>query len=374
MQANFESTLRELTSIKQALDVAAIVAITDNRGTITHVNDRFCEISKYSREELIGQNHRIVKSDLHPRQFYVNLWRTISRGETWEGEICNRTKDGNLYWVNTCIVPFLDERNQPYQYVSIRYEITERKEAEAKLVSYSKRLEQNNQELEDFASIVAHDLQEPLRKIQMFSDRLAFKYGRLLGDGLDYLERMENAAARMHKLIDDLLTYSRLRTKSRSFDQVDLNIVVKNVLSDLEVSIEKAGARISISDLPNIDGDSGQMHQLFQNLISNAIKFRHAGRPCEISVSVDTFGNYCVVIIRDNGIGFDEKYLNRIFNIFQRLHGRGEYPGTGVGLAVCRRIVDHHNGRITAKSMAGQGASFLVTLPVRQLEGGLRDD
>jgi signal transduction histidine kinase len=118
--------------------------------------------------------------------------------------------------------------------------------------------------------------------------------------------------------------------------------------------------------LPNIDGDVAQMHQLFQNLISNAIKFRDAGRACEISVSVNTFGNHCVVVIRDNGIGFDEKYLTRIFNIFQRLHGRSEYPGSGVGLAVCRRIVDRHNGQITAKSMVGQGASFLVTLPVRQ--------
>jgi PAS domain S-box-containing protein len=351
--------------------VAAIVAITDRRGTITHVNDKFCEISQYSREELIGQNHRIVKSGLHPHQFYVNLWRTISCGQVWEGEICNRAKDGSLYWVNTCIVPFLDENGRPYQYVSIRYDITQRKEAEAKLVSYSKRLEQSNQELENFASVAAHDLQEPLRKIQSFSDRLATKYAQILGEGLDYLERMGNAAGRMQCLIDDLLTYSRLRNQGRSFGEVDLNLVFKNVLSDLEVSIEKAHARISISELPNIDADVGQMHQLFQNLISNAIKFRHAERPCEVSVSVDTFGNYCVLVIRDNGIGFDEKYLNRIFNIFQRLHGRSEYPGTGVGLAVCRRIVDRHNGQITAKSMVGQGASFLVTLPMRQIQAGI---
>jgi PAS domain S-box-containing protein len=366
MQTDFEATPEELTNLRQALDVAAIVVVTDSCGTITHVNDKFCETSKYSREELIGQNHRIVKSGLHPHQFYVNLWRTISGGQVWEGEICNRTKDGTLYWVNACIVPFLDERNQPYQYVSIRYEITHRKEAEAQLVSYSKKLEQSNQELENFASIAAHDLQEPLRKIQSFSRRLTSKYAQILGDGLDYLERMGSAAARMQCLIDDLLVYSRLRNYGKPFGEVDLNLVIRNVLSDLEDSIEKAHARISISKLPNIDGDVAQMHQLFQNLISNAIKFRDAGRACEISVSVNTFGNHCVVVIRDNGIGFDEKYLTRIFNIFQRLHGRSEYPGSGVGLAVCRRIVDRHNGQITAKSMVGQGASFLVTLPVRQ--------
>lgn len=370
MDKILESTIRELTSIKQALDFAAIVAITDRAGTITHVNDKFCQISKYSREELLGQNHRIIKSGYHPHEFYVDLWETISSGQVWEGEICNRAKDGSLYWVNTCIVPFLDEENRPYQYVSIRYEITQRKEAEEQLVSYSKRLEQSNRELEHFASIAAHDLQEPLRKIRSFSDRLSTRYAEVLGEGRDYLERMQNAAERMQNLIDDLLTYSRVRTQSKPFVKVDLNQVLHDVLSDLEIAIEQSGAKIDVQEsLGIVQGDGSQMHQLFQNLLSNAIKFRSKDRTCQISVSSEVLGDERVISIKDNGIGFDEKYLDRIFNIFQRLHQRGEYPGTGVGLAVCRRIVDRHNGKLTAQSRLGEGSVFLLTLPLVQAKG-----
>lgn len=358
------ATTRELTLVKNALDVAAIVAITDHQGNITHVNDKFCEISKYSRAELLGKNHRIIKSRVHPPEFFQKLWKTISSGHVWTGEICNRRKDNELYWVNTTIVPFLDESGKPYQYVSIRFDITAKKLAEAQLVSYSKRLEQSNEELEHFASIAAHDLQEPLRKIRAFSDRVNVKMtNNLSNEAIDYLGRISAAAGRMQNLIDDLLTYSRVRTRQSEFTYVDLNKVVADVTADLEIQIDKESAKIVKEHLPVIEADETQMHQLFLNLISNAIKFHKPGTPNEIFISSSVENNMCEIQVRDNGIGFDEKYLDRIFQIFQRLHGKSEFRGTGVGLAVCRRIVLRHGGDITARSEPDKGSVFIVRLP-----------
>lgn len=362
-----ESTTRELHSIRHALDKSAIVAITDPAGTIIHVNDKFCEISKYPRQELLGQNHRIINSGYHSREFFVDLWKTIASGKIWEGEVRNRAKDGTYYWVNTTIVPFLDEKGKLYQYVSIRYEITQRKRAEEQLRVYADRLEQSNRELEDFASIAAHDLQEPLRKIQAFGDRLNVKFRTLLSeDGGDYLDRILSSAGRMRKLIDDLLTYSRVSTKGKAFEPTDLNQVVRDVLSDLELRIEQVKGKIEVSPLPTLDADPSQMRQLFQNLIANALKFHKPGTPPVVKISAAIHPHDCTLSVKDNGIGFEEKYLDRIFTIFQRLHGKQEYEGTGVGLAVCRRIVERHGGSITAKSRPNEGATFIMNLPPRQ--------
>jgi light-regulated signal transduction histidine kinase (bacteriophytochrome) len=268
--------------------------------------------------------------------------------------------------VNTVIVPFLDSQGQPSQYVSIRYEITQRKVAEEQLRLYADRLETSNRELQDFASVAAHDLQEPLRKIQAFGDRLQTKYSTELDDeGRDFLERMLSSAKRMKRLIDDLLTFSRVTTKAKPFEKTDLNKVLRDVLSDLEIRIEQTRARVQTENLPVIDADPSQMSQLLMNLLSNAIKFQKKDVEPEIRVSVVVDGDWCTVLVSDNGIGFDEKYLDRIFTIFQRLHGRQEYEGTGVGLAVCRRIAERHGGSITAKSKLGDGTTFQVKLPVR---------
>ena len=361
------STARELSNIRQALDQAAIVAITDQEGKITHVNDKFCQISKYPRDELIGQNHRIINSGFHPKEFFIQMWKTISSGKYWEAEICNRAKDGSLYWVNTTIAPFLNESGVPYQYVSIRYEITRRKNAEEQLKVMVDRLKDSNRELQDFASIAAHDLQEPLRKIQTFGDRLRTKFTAELADeGNDYLARMLSSAGRMRKLIDDLLTYSRITSQGNAFLPTDLKAVLRDVLSDLEVRIEQTHGKVTIEALPTLDADTSQMRQLFQNLIANGLKFHKPNTPAEVLVSSQIKGERCEITVADNGIGFDEKYLDRIFTIFQRLHGKQEYEGTGVGLSVCRRIVERHQGTITAKSRPGEGATFILNLPLKQ--------
>jgi light-regulated signal transduction histidine kinase (bacteriophytochrome) len=248
-------------------------------------------------------------------------------------------------------------------------DITERKRAQMTLLEQADKLARSNAELEQFAYVASHDLQEPLRKIQAFGDRLKTKYEAGLGpEGLDYLSRMQNAAARMQVLIQDLLSLSRVTSNSKPFASVDLGDVARTVVSDLEMRIQDAGGQVDIGALPVIFGDRGQMAQLFQNLIGNGIKFRKPGEKPVVKISSEIHAlqngaSGWQITVEDNGIGFDEKYRDRIFQIFQRLHGRAEYEGTGIGLAICRKIVDRHNGVISAIGTPGAGAKFVILLP-----------
>ena len=366
----------DFSRLLSAIDEAAIVAVTDAQGVITYVNKKFCAISKYSESELIGKTHALINSQYHPKEFFSDMWDTIRAGKNWEGEIRNRAKDGQCYWVHTTIVPFLDDEGQPVQYVAVRYEITERKVAEEQLQIYAKKLEVSNQELQDFASVAAHDLQEPLRKIQSFADRARVKAKDTMPlEAQDYLDRVQVSAKRMQTLINDLLTYSRVTTKAKPFTCVSLEQILKQVCSDLEVRIEQSHGKVLFHDLPSLDADATQLRQLFQNLISNGLKFHKPGMAPVMEVTAEIKSNRserepcCEIRVKDNGIGFDEKYLDRIFTIFQRLHGRHEYEGTGIGLAVCRKIVERHGGLITAESSLGQGAAFIVKLPLRHETG-----
>lgn len=259
--------------------------------------------------------------------------------------------------------------------------------AQAQLLEQETRQRQellrSNTELQQFASIASHDLQEPLRKIQAFGNRLKDKYSETLTDqGCDYLDRMQNAAQRMQTLIDDLLILSRVTTKAQPFVGVNLSQVTQEVLSDLEVCIQQSRGHVEVGELPIIDADPLQMRQLLQNLISNAMKFYRNEELPVVKIYSQLLENqedhptggltaaeFCQIIVEDNGIGFDEKYLDRIFNVFQRLHTRSEYQGTGVGLAICRKIAERHNGSITAESTLGMGSKFIVTLPIKQRRG-----
>jgi signal transduction histidine kinase len=244
--------------------------------------------------------------------------------------------------------------------------------ANAQLSGFARDLERSNRELQDFAFVASHDLQEPLRKIQAFGDRLRSKHGAALGDeGRDYLERMQAAARRMHNLINDLLTFSRVTSKAQPFVPTDLGQVVREVLADLEFRVQETEGEVEVGDLCTIDADPLQMRQLFQNLIGNALKFHRPGVPPLVRITAgeapgEEGAPCCRIEVEDNGIGFDVKYLDRIFTPFQRLHGRTEYEGTGMGLAVCRRIVERHGGTITAESTPGEGTRFLAMLPMRQ--------
>lgn len=234
-------------------------------------------------------------------------------------------------------------------------------------------LQRSNRELEQFASVASHDLQEPLRKIQAFGDRLMTRCADELGEqGRDYLARMQSSATRMRSLIDALLSFSRITTKAQPFTSVNLEMVAKDVISDLEDRVQRMGGRVDLGPLPTLEADASQMRQLLQNLIGNGLKFARPGTPPIVQVesrevpSENGESPRCEISVADNGIGFEEIYLDRIFELFQRLHGRQEYEGTGMGLAICRKIAERHNGSITAKSAPEEGAKFIVTLPLRQ--------
>lgn len=247
----------------------------------------------------------------------------------------------------------------------------------ATLSHYANELGRSNRELQDFAFVASHDLQEPLRKIRAFGNRLQQKYAVALGEqGGDYINRMQAAAERMSRLINDLLAFSRVATKGKPFENTALNTVLQDVLEDLEVAIDEAQAKVEFDDLPVIEADPTQMRQLFQNLLGNAIKFREPDVApvitlrsevlAEAEIEGDLKKDVCEITITDNGIGFDQQFMERIFTPFQRLHGREQYAGTGIGLAVCRRIVERHQGSITAQSESGKGAKFLLRLPLKQ--------
>ncbi len=243
---------------------------------------------------------------------------------------------------------------------------------------YSDELTRSNRELEDFAFVASHDLQEPLRKIRAFGNRLESGYADVIDErGQDFLKRMLNAAERMSMLISDLLSFSRVSTRGKDFVEVDLNSVVSDILNDLEIAIDETGAKFNVDDMPIIMGDKSQIEQLMLNLLSNALKFKNPDITPQITVSCSTPSDeelvnvlheeqfdWTKITIQDNGIGFDQSFSEKIFAPFQRLHGRSEYKGTGIGLAVCRRIVERHNGHISALSQPGKGACFTIIIPV----------
>lgn len=342
----------------------------DLQGRTTFVNPAAAKMTGWRVEELIGKPESevfckapadgpVVSQNPHP------------------GEQTFFRKDGSTFPVEYVRSPIM-EKDRLVGAVVMFKDITERKRTHDALARKAAELARSNAELEQFAYVASHDLQEPLRKIQAFGDRLKSKLESIGSpDGREFLERMQSAAARMQRLINDLLTFSRVISKSNPQVPVDLGQVTREVLSDLEVRIEQTKAHIDVGPLPTIHADPMQMRQLLQNLIGNALKFQPANGKPQIQIQAQTVRKpfngeaaggseqeLCELTIKDNGIGFDEKYSEKIFAMFQRLHGRNEYEGTGVGLAVCRRIADRHGGTISAKGKPGEGATFTVTLPL----------
>jgi len=284
--------------------------------------------------------------------------------------------DQSVHFIKGSALVDRNSKGEAIRMIGVNWDITKEKNAEEVLQIHMNELKRSNQELEDFASIASHDLQEPLRKIQAFGDRLKGKWAETLGSqGLDYLERMQHAAGRMQTLIADLLAFSRITSKANPFVQVDLAKVASEVVSDLEVRINQVGGKVEVDDLPIIEAEPTQMRQLFQNLIGNAMKFHKKDEPPLVKIqshyvngqySSASQNRWIRLTVSDNGIGFDEKYVKKIFSIFQRLHSHSEYEGTGVGLAICQKIAARHKGEITAKSTLGKGTSFIITLPTVQ--------
>lgn len=373
-EEQLRQSLKELGELKAALDEHAIVAITDPQGRITHANDKFCAISKYARAELIGQDHRLINSGYHSKDFIRGIWTTIARGRVWHGEIKNRAKDGSFYWVDTTIVPFLDEHGKPRQYVAIRADITEKKRAEEEILRLNVELEERvrlrtaeleaaNRELEAFSYSVSHDLRAPLRAVDGFSRAVQEDFGPLLPEeGQRQLRVICESAQRMGALIDSLLTFSRLSRQPLKTRSVDTNKLVQAALGELATQQEGRALELRLSPLPECRGDPVLLKQVWINLLSNALKYTRHRQPAVIAVGSEKRDGETVFFVRDNGTGFDMSHAGKLFGVFQRLHRIEDYEGTGVGLAMVQRIIQRHAGRVWAEAEPDQGATFSFTL------------
>lgn len=539
----------ELADQKFALDQHAIVAVTDVQGTITYANDKFCAISQYARHEVIGQNHRILKSGHHPKEFFQQMYRTIAHGKVWHGEIKNRAKDGSMYWVDTTIVPLMGGDGKPRQYIAIRTDITELKRVERTLralsacndalmratdessllqqicdlvvtvggyrmawvgyaehdekktvramaksgfedsyldtlkltwadeergrgptgttirtgevgvcndvvsdprfapwredaiergygsclvlplrngeevlgalsiyatdegafdaseqhllkelsnnLSYGiralrlraerqraeevlnksrianevalKKLARSNAELEQFAYVASHDLQEPLRMIANYTQLLAERYrGRLDEQADKYIAYAVDGATRMQALIRDLLRFSRAGRAEIEPRATDCRAVVEQAVKNLQAAVQDTGAVVKWNGLPVVKAEPAQLTQVFQNLIANAIKFHGAEKPI-IQIDSQKKEHECVFTVSDNGIGIPPEHWEDIFVIFRRLHTRTEYPGNGIGLAICKKIIERHGGKIWIEAQDKPGCRFKFSLPIEPI-------
>jgi PAS domain S-box-containing protein len=363
---------RMRTEEQRQLGVAAMeaaangIVITDRDGIIIWSNPAFSRLTGFAADQVIGHHTRMLKSGHHPPEFYARLWATILAGKVWQGELINRRRNGSTYPEEMTITPVRDNRGEITHFIAIKLDITERRKAEAALALKTQELARSNSELEQFAYVASHDLQEPLRMVTSFLELLRTRHGEKLGQEADeFIGFAVDGAVRMRGLINDLLTYSRVGTHGKPFAPTNCSVVLTEALQNLKVALEESGAQVVCDPLPVVMADATQMTQLFQNLIGNAIKYR-GGRAPEIHVGAVHTGYEWQFTVRDNGIGFDPQYRERIFGLFQRLHQREEYPGTGIGLAVCKKIVERHEGRIWAESTPSQGSTFGFTIPTKE--------
>ena len=348
-------------------------------GRVTSWNPGAAKMFGHTLEEIVGQ----VSSLLAPASRATEMTHQrekIRRGEPVDHfETVRVTKKGRELPVSITLSPIKDGKGHVVGVSSIARDISESKKAQEKLRAFAARLAQSNRDLEDFAFVASHDLQEPLGKVQSFADLLLNEYGPDFSEkGRDYLRRLHKSTSRMQTLVRGLLTFSHIQTEGQPFAPVNLSAVVREVLADLEARIQQTGARIEAGPLGEIDGDASQLRQLLQNLIGNALKFTRPGVPPVIKIETQRVWEHnggsgppqevCRLSVEDNGIGIEEKYLQRIFDMFQRLQPQ-QYEGTGIGLATCRRIAQRHSGAITVRSHPGHGSTFITTLPVRQRRG-----
>jgi PAS domain S-box-containing protein len=349
---------------RQTFQLAASGICEVVEGRFVRVNKSLCEILGYAEDELLGKT---VKEVSHPDDRNVT---DTERARIRNGEIDSARfekryvrKDGTVVWCELAIALVRAPDGAPQYEIAVFDDITERKQSEDALREAHEELKRSNAELEQFAYVASHDLQEPLRMVSSYTQLLMRRYGdRLDGDAREFTSYIVDGATRMKQLIEDLLAYSRVGTKGKEFKPVPVESALRRAIVNLRAAIEESGAAVTYDTLPVVRGDDIQLAQLFQNLIGNALKFRSASVP-RIHVSSVEKQNEHEIVVADNGIGIEAQYFERIFMVFQRLHNKGEYPGTGIGLAICKKVVERHGGRIWVESTPGEGSAFHFTLP-----------
>ncbi len=346
-----QHTLKELSDIKYALDQSAIVATTDRRGLITYVNDKFCEISKYSAEELLGQDHRIINSGYHPKDFMRTLWNTIASGRIWRGEIRNRAKDGTFYWVDTTIVPFLDAQGKPYQYMAIRYEITERKRVEEQI-----REQAALTRLGQMAAVVAHEVKNPLAglrgALQVIGSRMP-----AAGPDQGVVREMVARIDALNELIQDLLVYARPRPPQMT--TVPVGTLVREMAAQLRKDPAQGAIEVDIEGVDQVvQADLEMLRASFFNLLLNAAQAMHGnGR---IQVTMAKKDGMCQIVFRDHGPGIEEGVRERIFEPFFTTRHRG----SGLGLPIVKRTMELHGGSVALDYPPDGGTRVVLSLPL----------
>jgi PAS domain S-box-containing protein len=344
-------SLKSLDEIRYALDQAAIVATTDQRGIITYVNDKFCQISKYSRDELIGQDHRIINSGYHPPEFIRDLWRTIAHGRVWRGEIRNRAKDGGIYWVDTTIVPFLDGHGKPRQYLAIRSDITSRKIAERQL-----REQAALTHLGQLAAVVAHEVRNPLAglraSLQVLDRRVADARDR------DVIAAMIERIDGLNDKVEDLLLYAR--PKAPRLQSVDVAAVLHEAALSARAAMGHTGPPLEVQGVPGLRvyADPDMLRAAVLNLIMNACQ---SGSDAPVEIEATTAGNACHLAISDRGRGIPAEVCDRVFEPFFTTRA----GGTGLGLAIVKRLLELQDGTVELKARAdGGGTVAAITVPL----------
>jgi PAS domain S-box-containing protein len=343
----------ELLHYKKALDRSGLLSVTDLNGIILDVNNKFCEISKYSREELIGHNHRILKSGYHPPSFFQHMYETIEQGNVWRNELCNKAKDGQLFWVDLSLIPVMDEQNNLHRYMAISYPITDRKAAEL-------RLERVHDELMTFMYKASHNLRGPVATIRGLLNVAEIEVKE--PEALAYLQMLGDRARHLEYTLNELIDITKVKQEDLSFSGICFPDIIESVLSVFKGELKKCLIRVEqdVVGCEDFSSDEKLIQGLLYYLIDNAIKFRSNTAPC-IKVTVQEKGNGIMLSIADNGPGIDEHVRARIYEMYYR--GNVKSTGSGLGLYIVNSIVERLGGYINLQSHQGEGTTFTIFLP-----------